>query len=82
MQKETSSTSSNKQPSTWSQNKAGAFWIKKKGNGKTYLSGKITIKGEEIPFLIFKNDFQEGNTPHFHAYEVPTLEARQSEEGC
>mgnify|MGYP003110154610 FL=1 len=80
MQNETSSTSSKKQLSTWGQNKAGAFWIKKKGDGKTYLSGKITIKGEEIPFLIFKNDFQEGNTPHFHAYEVPTLEDRHSEE--
>ena len=82
MQKETSLTSSKKPPSAWTQHKVGAFWIKKKGDGKTYLSGKITIKGEEIPFLIFKNDFQEGNTPHFHAYEVPTLEVHQSEEGC
>lgn len=82
MQKETSLTSSEKQSSTWTQNKVGAFWIKNKGDGKSYLSGKITVKGEEIPFLIFKNDFQEGNSPHFNAYSISNMEARQSEGEC
>ncbi len=69
MQKETSSTCS-KQASTWNKNKVGAFWIKNKDDGKHYLSGSIEIDGRKIPCLIFKNDFQEGNTPHFHIYTV------------
>lgn len=80
MQKETSSTSSKTPPSAWTQNKVGAFWIKNKGDGKSYLSGTIEIDGKKISCLIFKNDFQEGNTPHFHAYSVSNLAARQSEE--
>ena len=48
----------------------GSFWIKKKNDGNTYLSGEIVIEGKKVPCLIFKNDFQEQNTPHFHVYSV------------
>jgi|TARA_R100000152_G_C6780895_1_gene214311 hypothetical protein len=70
MPEETLSNSSSKQPSEWTQNKLGAFWIKKKENGTNYLSGVLEINGEKVPCLIFKNDFQEGNTPHFQAYTI------------
>ena len=70
MQEETLSTSSKKQPSLWAQNKVGAFWIKTKEDGRNYLSGNIEINGESVPCLIFKNDYQEGNTPHFHIYTI------------
>ncbi len=78
MQKETLSTSSKKQPSTWTQNKVGSFWIKNKGDGRSYLSGTIEINGQKVSCLIFKNDYQEGNTPHFHAYALPSLTDRDS----
>jgi len=67
---ETSSPSLNKQPSNWAQNKVGAFWLKTKEDGRSYLSGNIEINGESIPCLIFKNDFQEGKTPHFNIYTI------------
>ena len=70
MPEETSSTSLEKQPSNWTKNKVGAFWIKTKENGRSYLSGNIEINGKSVPCLIFKNDYQEGNTPHFHIYSV------------
>ena len=75
MQKEISSTSSKRhstksEKSAWTQNKVGSFWIKNKDNGRQYLSGEIVIDGKKIPCLIFKNDYQEGNTPHFHIYSV------------
>jgi len=72
MQKETSSNSLN-QPSpksAWAKNKVGSFWIKNKSNGRQYLSGEIVIDGKKVPCLMFKNDYQEGNTPHFHIYSV------------
>ena len=72
MQKKTLSTSLEKQPSTWTQNKVGAFWIKNKGDGRSYLSGTIEVYGQKVSCLIFKNDYQEGNTPHFHAYALPS----------
>lgn len=70
MPEETLSTSLEKQPSNWTKNKVGAFWIKTKEDGRSYLSGNIEINGESVPCLIFKNDYQEGNTPHFHIYSV------------
>ena len=70
MPEETLSTSLEKQPSNWTKNKVGAFWIKTKENGRSYLSGNIEINGKSVPCLIFKNDYQEGNTPHFHIYSV------------
>ena len=70
MHEETLSTSSEKQPSKWTKQKVGAFWIKNKEDGRSYLSGNIQINGESIPCLIFKNDYQEGNTPHFHIYTI------------
>ncbi len=73
MQKETSSNSSKKQNSAWTQTKVGAFWIKNKSDGRSYLSGNIEINGEKVSCLIFKNDYQEGNTPHFHAYSISKL---------
>ncbi len=71
MQKKTSSTSSEKQPSTWTQNKMGVFWIKTNQSGKSYLSGTVEVGGKTVPIHIYKNDFQEGKTPHFHAYAIP-----------
>jgi len=70
MHEETLSTSSEKQPSNWTKHKVGAFWIKNKEDGRSYLSGNIQINGESIPCLIFKNDYQEGNTPHFNIYTI------------
>ena len=75
MQKQISSTSSNKTSqksgkSSWSTNKIGSLWVKKNNNGKSFLSGEIVMDGKKIPCLIFKNDFQEGNTPHFHIYSI------------
>ena len=75
MQKQISSTSSNKtsqksDKSSWSKNKIGSLWHKKNNSGKNFLSGEIVIDGKKIPCLIFKNDFQEGNTPHFHIYSI------------
>jgi hypothetical protein len=70
MPEETLSTSLEKQPSNWTKHKVGAFWIKTKEGGGSYLSGKIEIDGKETPCLIFKNDYQEGNTPHFHIYTI------------
>jgi len=34
------------------------------------MSGNIEINGEKISCLIFKNDFQEGKTPHFNIYTI------------
>ena len=70
MQEETSSNLSKKQPSKWTQNKLGVFWVKTRENGKPYLSGQLEIDGKKIPCFIFKNDYQEGNTPHFQIFEV------------
>ena len=78
MREETLSTSSEKQPSNWAKNKVGAFWVKAKEGGGSYLSGKIEINGKEIPCLIFKNDYQEGNTPHFHIYTVDQTSSASS----
>ena len=50
--------------------KRDSFWIKSKSNGRQYLSGEIIIDGKKVPCLMFKNDYQEGNTPHFHIYSV------------
>ena len=76
MPEETLSTSLEKQPSNWTKNKVGAFWIKTKEDGRSYLSGNIEINGESVPCLIFKNDYQEGNTPHFHIYAVDQTTAK------
>ena len=70
MPEETLSTSLEKQPSNWAKHKVGAFWIKTKKDGRSYLSGKIEINGKVTACLIFKNDHQEGNTPHFNIYTV------------
>jgi hypothetical protein len=70
MPEKTSLHSSDTQPSKWGKNKLGAFWIKKKDNGSSYLSGVIEINGEKVPCVIFKNDYQEGNTPHFNIYTI------------
>ena len=50
----------------------GAFWTKKKADGQTFLSGNIIVDGKEIPICIFKNEFSDGNTPHFQAFKVTT----------
>ena len=71
MPEKISSNSSNKQPSTWTQQKMGVFWIKTNQKGKSYLSGTVEMDGKKIPIHIYKNDFQEGKTPHFHAYAIP-----------
>ena len=76
MPEETLSTSLEKQPSNWTKNKVGAFWIKTKENGRSYLSGNIEINGKSVPCLIFKNDYQVGNTPHFHIYAVDQTTAK------
>ena len=70
MPEETSSNSLNKPLSKWTQNKVGVFWIKNKQDGKSYLSGTVEINGEKIPDHIYKNDYQQGNTPHFQAFAV------------
>ena len=70
MPDEISSNSLKKPLSKWTQNKVGVFWIKNKQDGKSYLSGTVEINGEKIPVHIYKNDYQEGNTPHFQAFLV------------
>ena len=49
----------------------GVFWIKTNQSGKSYLSGTVEVGGKTVPIHIYKNDFQEGKTPHFHAYAIP-----------
>ena len=70
MQEKTSSKPSNKKPSKWEKNKVGVFWTKEQPNGKTFLSGNINIDGKLHKVCIFKNDFINGNTPHFQAFKV------------
>tara|TARA_R110002020_G_scaffold5685_2_gene23385 strand:- start:55 stop:285 length:231 start_codon:yes stop_codon:yes gene_type:complete len=70
MQKETLSKPLKKKPSKWEKNKVGVFWTKKKSDGKEFLSGTINFDGKIIPICIFKNNFSDGNTPHFQAYKV------------
>ena len=67
---ETSSNSSKKPLSNWTQNKVGVFWIKNKQDGTNYLSGTVEVNGKKIPVHIYKNDFQQGNTPHFQAFAI------------
>ncbi len=70
MQGKTSSKPLNKKPSKWEKNKVGVFWTKEQPNGKTFLSGNINIDGKLHKVCIFKNDFSNGNTPHFQAFKV------------
>lgn len=70
MPEETSSNYSKKKPSKWTENKIGVFWTKKSADGSQYLSGKVEIDGKEIPICIFKNQYSNGNTPHFQAFKT------------
>ena len=75
MHEETSSTSPKKPSSKWQNSKVGVFWMKKKDDGKSYLSGSFEVKGpngvvQKIPVCIFKNEFSDGKTPHFQAFKL------------
>ena len=70
-----SSTSPEKTSSSWSENKVGVFWMKKKDDGKMYLSGTLEFKDskgvtQKFPVCIFKNEYSNGKTPHFQAFKL------------
>lgn len=48
----------------------GALWLKDSQAGKKYMSGKITVAGETVPVVVFKNDYKkEGErTPDYRIY--------------
>lgn len=43
------------------QNKIGALWINEK-NGKKYMSGDVTIDGQQVRIVVFKNTYKEEGT--------------------
>lgn len=46
--------------------KIGALWLKEGKKGGKYMSGKITIGGEEIRLTVFKNRYKDtDNKPDY-----------------
>ncbi len=52
----------------WKERDIGALW-KREGKGQRYLSGKLTVKGEQVDIVVFVNKFKEKeNQPDFRVY--------------
>ena len=41
----------------------GGFWKRSTKNGATFLSGKITVDGEQIEVTVWKNTFKDASNP-------------------
>ncbi len=73
----------NNSSNDWKKRDIGAFWRRQGKNGKSFLSGKITIGefGEEktISIVVFPNNFKEkDNQPDFRIYEDTPMEKPSS----
>lgn len=53
----------------------GAIWIKESRTGKKFLSAYVTINGEKINIVGFKNDYKEegSSQPDYRLYESDPL---------
>lgn len=68
--------------------KMGALWLGKSQNGVSYMSGVLTIDGEEKRIVVFKNGFKEdARHPDYIVYasrpreaDAPTRKAEAEDE--
>lgn len=66
----------------WKDRERGALWLKEGEKGK-YLSGYVTVDGEEVNVVVYKNNFYEQdqkegkNSPYYRVYEsLPKEESK------
>jgi len=63
----------NNTSSEWSDREIGALW--RKGGDKPFYSGNLTIGGEKVEIVIFKNKFKEkDNHPDLRIYKSKALQ--------
>lgn len=45
----------------------GALWINEKDDGSKYMSGQITVNGEKVGIVVFKNNYKRrSNHPDYN----------------
>lgn len=58
----------------WKERELGALWLKESEKGK-FLSGYVTVDGEEVSVVVYKNNFYEQdkkdgkNSPYYRVYK-------------
>ena len=58
------------------ENEIGALWTRQaKSTGKTYMSGKLEIGGEQIDVVIFQNNSENPKAPQWRVYKSVPKEA-------
>lgn len=61
----------------------GGLWLKQAQSGKRYMSGKLTIDGEAVEVVVFKNENKrEGErTPDYRVYRSQPREPAAASQG-
>jgi len=63
----------NNTSSEWSDREIGALW--RKGGDKPFYSGSVTVGGEKLEIVIFKNKYKEkDNQPDLRIYKSKQLQ--------
>lgn len=60
----------------------GGLWLKTSQAGKKFMSGKLTLNGENVEVVVFKNEFKKDGerTPDYRVYRSQPREQQQQQQ--
>lgn len=61
------------------ENELGGLWLKEGRNGAKYMSGRLTIGGEQVEVVVFKNQHKlpGERTPDYRVYRSEPMSGQQ-----
>jgi hypothetical protein len=58
----------------------GALWVKEKaGSGNVYMTGNVTVGGEKVAIVCFRNTYKKDNQPDWKILRAKPKGERQTD---